>query len=408
MMAILTILFSSSISFSQTTWYVDDKPDKKVGKGTQKDPFRDLQYAIDKALEGDRIIISAGTYEAPAKEYIEDLCGNCQEHRTQVRASRGFLIKDKGIHLIGSGADSTILITKAGYGILFENSQGSVITQVKITSGKRDPDGNATDAGIVAKFSTVTVTECEIADNTDSVVGVIVGIGGIFGRENSEILIQNNYIHNNRWDGIALYRGATAVITDNIIDQGRGAGIGITWDAVATVYRNKISNYWKGIGTFGDSRAVVRNNAVFDNLGWGIIVSRNAYMEISNNVITRNGNCGLAVWSETCRGLATNNIITENGWRKEWVCPCVGVWWAGSKSNFTLSYNNVWNNLAGNYQDIEDLTGIDSNFSFDPKFFDKFDFHSVEVQDKGNPVFTDPDGTVSDLGIYGGPQAKIE
>jgi len=26
--------------------------------------------------------------------------------------------------------------------------------------------------------------------------------------------------------------------------------------------------------------------------------------------------------------------------------------------------------------------------------------------DKGNPFLTDPDGSVSDIGIYGGPNAK--
>jgi len=390
--------------------YVDDINDEKVGVGTKEDPFRDLQYAIDQAQDGDRIVILPGRYEAHPQLYIEELCGNCQEHRTQVNASRGFLINGKSIHLVGSGTDSTILETKAGYGVLFENSRGSIITNLKITDGKRDSDGNATDAGIVAKFSTVTITNCEIAENQDSVPGVVVGIGGIFGRENSELIIQNNYIHDNRWDGIALYRGATALITDNIIDQGRGAGIGITWDAATTVYRNRVSNYWKGIGSFGDSRVVVRNNAVFDNLGWGIIATGNSYLEASNNVITRNGNCGFAVWGDGARGLATNNIITENGWRKEWVCPCVGVWWYEGKSEyFAITYNDVWNNIVTDYQDLEDLTGKEGNVSVNPKFSGKTDFHLSQdsaVRDKGNPTYTDPDGSVSDLGIYGGPQAR--
>ena len=404
------LLFSSQVAAAGSTLYVDNIKDEKVGAGTWEEPFRDLQYAIEQAKDGDRILILPGRYEAHPQVYGEELCGNCQEHQTQVNASRGFLINGKSIHLVGSGTDSTILETKAGYGVLFENSRGSIITNLKITGGKRDADGNATDAGIVAKFSSVTITNCEIAENQDSVPGVVVGIGGIFGRESSDLVIQNNYIHDNRWDGIALYRGATALITDNIIDQGRGAGIGITWDAVATVYRNRVSNYWKGIGSFGDSRAVVRNNAVFDNLGWGIIATGNSYMEASNNVITRNGNCGFVVWGDGARGLATNNIITENGWRKEWVCPCVGVWWyEGKAEGFKLSYNDVWNNVAADYQDMEDLTGKEGNVSVNPEFSGKADFHlsgDSALRDKGNPTYTDPDGSVSDLGVYGGPQAR--
>jgi len=410
---IISIFFlelnSNSSAQTDRTWYVDDLKDKKIGVGSKIDPFRDLQYALDQAKDGDTIIILLGTYEAKPQEYIEELCGNCQEHKTKVNATRGFLIRGKGLNIIGSGKESTILVTNAGYGVLFEHSRNSLITRLKITGGKRDPDGNATDAGIVTKFSTVTVKDVEISDNTHRLENVVVGIGGVFGRENSEIDILNSRIQNNGWDGVALYRGTTAYIADNVICDGRGAGIGITWDAVATVYRNEISGYWKGIGTFGNSRAVVRNNLVHENLGWGIIATGTSYMDASNNVITRNGNCGLAVWSAECKGVCTNNIITENGWRKEWVCPCVGVWATDINPNFPVTYNDVWNNSAGNYKDIPDQTEQNGNLSVDPLFQSQSDFHlkpGSPLIDKGNPLLTDPDGSISDPGIYGGPSAR--
>jgi poly-gamma-glutamate synthesis protein (capsule biosynthesis protein) len=391
------------------TLYVDDMGDERIGTGTQPDPFRDLQTAIDSAGELDRILILPGTYQAHRDSYSEELCGNCEQHRTHVEATRGFLIKDKAIEIIGSGVDSTILVTKAGYGVLFENSRGSVISNLTITGGVRDPDGMATDAGVVAKYSRVTVKNCRIGDNTHQLQDVVVGIGGIFGRENSELFILNNVIENNGWDGVALYRGATAYIADNSICEGRGAGIGITWDATAAVYRNRISGYWKGIGTFGDSRAIVRNNAVYDNLGWGIIATGNSFMEASNNVVTRNGNCGFAPWSETARGTFINNIVTENGWREEWVCPCVGIWMNGKPENFVISHNIVWGNQEGNYREMDDLTGESGNISANPMFRGKIDFHLLPGSpaiDSGDSSFTDPDGGASDLGIYGGPGAR--
>ncbi len=401
------------LAMSLLTWagtlYVDDLGDEKVGTGTQFDPFRNLQFAIDSATEWDRILILPGTYEANPDSYPEALCGNCEQHRTHVEATRGFLIKDKALEITGSGTDSTILVTKAGYGVLFENSRGSVIANLAITGGVRDPDGAATDAGVVAKYSTVTIRNCKIADNTHQLEDVVVGIGGIFGRENSELFILNNVIENNGWDGIALYRGANAYIADNLICDGRGAGIGITWDATATVYRNRISGYWKGIGTFGDSRAVVRNNAVYDNLGWGMVATGNSFMEASNNAITRNGNCGFAPWSETARGTFVNNIVTRNGWRKEWVCPCVGIWMNGKPENFVISHNIVWSNQEDDYRDMDDLTGETGNISADPMFRGKIDFHLLPGSpaiDSGDSVFTDPDGGPSDMGIYGGPGAR--
>jgi len=392
-----------------TTLFVDDLDDVQRGSGATDNPFRDLQLAFDSASDGDTIFIRAGTYGATPSTYIEDLCGNCQEHKTRVEASRGFLIKDKALTIIGSGQDSTILVTKAGYGVLFENSRGSLITKLTITGGKRDLDGMATDAGIVAKYSTVTVKQVRIADNTDRPEDVVVGIGGVFGRENSELFIIGNEIINNGWDGVALYRGATAYIADNVIDKGRGAGIGITWDAVATVYRNRISDYWKGIGTFGNSRAVVRNNAVFENLGWGIIATGTSYMEASNNVIARNGNCGFAVWSDEAHGRAVNNIIVENGWRKEWVCPCVGVWMNGDSLKFPIMFNDVWCNVDGQYRDMSDLTGRYGNVSIDPQFLGPSDFRLPEdspLIDNGDTLLTDPDGTPSDIGLFGGPASR--
>jgi hypothetical protein len=392
-------------------WYVDDLLDGKPGSGLKDDPFRDLQIAIDFAKDGDKILIMTGTYEAHPDSYPEELCGNCEKHKTHVKASRGFMIKDKSLELVGSGMDETVLVTKAGYGVLFDHSRGSSIKDLKITGGVRDPDGNATDAGVVAKFSTVTIKGVKIAGNTHQLEGVVVGIGGVFGREGSELFIGDNIIENNGWDGIALYRGANAYISDNLICEGRGAGIGITWDATAIVYRNQISGYWKGIGTFGDSKAVIRNNAVYDNLGWGIIITGNSFMEASNNVIARNGNCGFAPWSQTARGVFINNIVTGNGWRAEWVCPCVGIWMYGLSQNFMIFHNDMWGNKGGNYKDMDDLTGKDGNISADPFFKDKTDFHLMPNSpaiDSGDSVFTDPDGGPSDMGIFGGPGARFD
>jgi poly-gamma-glutamate capsule biosynthesis protein CapA/YwtB (metallophosphatase superfamily) len=402
-------LLALSLPARAEVLYVDDLRDGKIGTGTQADPFRDLQFAIDSATEWDRILVLPGTYEAHPDSYPEELCGNCEEHRTHVQATRGFLVRGKSLEMVGSGIDSTILVTRAGYGVLFENSRGSIITNLTITGGLRDPDGMATDAGVVAKYSTVTIKNCRIADNTHQLEDVVVGIGGVFGRENSELFILNNIIQNNGWDGVALYRGANAYIADNVICEGRGAGIGITWDATATVYRNRVSGFWKGVGTFGDSRAVVRNNAVYDNLGWGIIATGNSFMEASNNVIVRNGNCGFAPWSETARGTFINNIVTENGWRKEWVCPQVGMWMYGKLENFVISHNIVWGNEEGDYRDMDDLTGIGGNISADPMFRGKIDFHLLPPSpaiDSGDSVFTDPDGGPSDMGMYGGPGAR--
>ncbi|MBU1951003.1 MAG: right-handed parallel beta-helix repeat-containing protein [Candidatus Eisenbacteria bacterium] len=266
-----------------------------IGDNRSGDRPDDLQAAIDRAGDGDTLRIWPGRYLTRVTKFTEALCGNCQEHRTPVETSRGFTIRGKSLVLQGMDRDSTILVTRAGYGVLIIDSPSCRIESMTITGGKRNPDGKATDAGIVVRRSHVAIIDVAIRDNTSRIDSVVVGIGGIMGREGAEILVEHCLIENNGWDGIALYRGATALIRDNIIHAGRGAGIGITWDSAALILRNDISGFWKGIGSFGDSRVVVRNNAVHDNLGWGLVATGGSWMDASHNVIIRNGNCGFAL-----------------------------------------------------------------------------------------------------------------
>lgn len=371
----------------------------------------DLQSLIDYASDGDTIIIMEKRAEARRTEFIDPLCGNCLDQTTDVEASYGFIIKDKSLTIIGTDRENSVLVTNAGYGVYFENSRGSLLKNLTITGGVRDNDGNATDAAVVIRKSVVRIESVSIIDNNDrsSDSSVVVGVGGVFGREGAEITLVDSKIFNCSWDGVALYRGAIATITDCVIEKGRGAGIGVTWDASCVAYRNEISGYWKGIGAFGTSWVICRNNIVHDNLGWGIIATGESFMDITNNVVHHNGNCGIAPWSTTSRGRIINNIITENGWRDEWVCPCVGVWNYGDWAKWEFKHNLVWNNKDGEYQDIWDQTGFNGNISLDPNFVDTFDFKlklGSPALNSGDSLIFNKNGTISDMGIYGGPQGK--
>ena len=402
------------------TWHVSVAAGGR-GDGSLRAPLRDLQAAFDRAGDGDTVRIAPGTYRATPAPFFEDLCGNCENHRTRVHATRGYLVRDRGLTIVGAGADATILVTGAGYGILFLDSPESSLEGVTITGGLRDPDGNATDAGVVARNSRVTITRCTVAYNDHRDTAVVVGIGGIFGREGAELFIHDNRIEDNGWDGVALYRGASAVIADNVIRRGRGAGVGVTWDAQATVLRNDVSEFWKGIGSFGNTRVVARNNRVHHNLGWGIVASGSSFMDATNNAIVRNGNCGMALWGDSIQGRFANNLIWQNGWRKQWVCPCVGIWDYGQPKDFTVRNNLVFGNEAGEYKAVEmepenpgppyDLTGQYGNLSLDPHLADTLQYRPLPespLTDTGDTLLTDPDGSRSDIGVFGGPSARRE
>jgi hypothetical protein len=283
------------------------------------------------------ILLMPGFYELKPQTYIDPSCGNCEEPDTPIRATAGLIISGKGIVIEGSPDDpgSVILSTGAGYGILFEDCVDCVLRGVTVTGGVRDEDKRATDAGIVVRGGNVRIENCVIRDNIGDSTAVreaIVGIIGVAGREGASIEIVDNEIIRNSWDGIALYRGASAEITGNVIDGvdkargdavggGRGVGIGVTWDAKARIEHNLVRRYWKGIGVFVDAQCDIFENVIEEMLTWGI-----AYWDaevgkpvarIRRNLIYDTGACGVTITRRAggapAPGDCLENIIARTG-----------------------------------------------------------------------------------------------
>ncbi len=245
------------------------------------------------------------------KPYRDPTCANCQDPKTAADATLGMRLSGERVVLRRKN-----IRTNAGYGILVEDCRDCLIEDVTITGGRRDPDGQASDAAIVVRNSRVTIRDVVIRDNIGDpavVKKTVVGIIGIAGREGADMVIERNRIIRNSWDGIALYRGAKAVIRDNVIDGvdkargeqvggGRGVGIGMTWDSQAIVERNLVTRYWKGIGAFVAARAEVRNNVIEDVITWGFQLwdagKGDASALFENNAVYRTGACGGAVTRE--------------------------------------------------------------------------------------------------------------
>src|SRR4030095_12328902 len=107
------------------------------------------------------------------------------------------------------------------YGLLIEDCDSCLVEGVTITGGVRDPDGWATDAGILVRRATATIRAVRVRDligDSTVVDSTVVGIIGIAGREGRKFTVQGCEINRNSWDGIALFRGAEATIEDNLID----------------------------------------------------------------------------------------------------------------------------------------------------------------------------------------------
>jgi hypothetical protein len=319
------------------------RPGLEAGPSFDATPetFTDILARIDAARselassEMVRLLLHPGEYYLTGVPYREKACGNCEEPQTAVEATRGLLFRGISIVIMGKAPDSVVIHTGAGYGIVFEDCPAAELRQVTVTGGQRDTDPNATDAAVVVKNSSAILDDCTLRDNVgdaETVRSTVVGIAGVVGRSGSKLQIHRCRILRNSWDGIALYRGAQAVIADNVIDGmdaaagqniggGRGVGIGVTWDARAEIHRNLVRNYWKGIGIFVDADATLRQNVVENVLTWGIALwdagrGRPA-ARIHRNVVNGAGACGITITrseaGEPRPGLCWRNVIARTG-----------------------------------------------------------------------------------------------
>jgi parallel beta-helix repeat protein len=273
-----------------------------------------IEGALQEALSGTRgparLVLAPGEHRLTPTEFTDVSCGNCEDQWETVPGTVGALIGGRDLHIVGPHPDSVIIHTGAGYGLFFEGCDGCSLEGVTVTGGARDPDGRATNGAVVARDATLRVADCRIRDNVGdsaTVGSVVVGVAGIVGREGSELTVEGCRIERNSWDGIVLYRGADAVIRNNVVDGiesargahmggGRGVGIGLTWNARAVVEGNLVRNYWKGIGAFVDADAVIRHNVVEDILTWGIAYwaagDGEVRADIRENAVFRTGACG--------------------------------------------------------------------------------------------------------------------
>ena len=70
----------------------------------------DLQATINIAQDGDTIFLAAKTFAAAPTSFHDPLCGNCQNPKDGARATVGFIIKDKGLTIIGADRGGTSLL----------------------------------------------------------------------------------------------------------------------------------------------------------------------------------------------------------------------------------------------------------------------------------------------------------
>lgn len=384
----------------------------------------DLQAAIDAAADGAVLELAAGDFRARASSYVDPTCGNCGANDPRKpQATVGFVVRGKSLLLRGAGKASTKLTTSAGYGVLVEDACEVRFEGVTITGGKRDADGAAADAALVARRSRVALVDAAIRNNEELMPGNgYPGIAGVLCREGSDVLVLRSEITNNSWDGVAIYRGGHARVIASKIAGGNGAAVGATWDGRAKILASDLSRYWKGVGSFQDAHVEVHASFVHHNLGWGLWAADRGELVAVNDTIAYNDQLGVYLASATTKGAFVNDVVAHNG------ANATGAYtpstfgrggirgFPAGESPFTIGYVALFANEGGDWITpdaqgaVPDSAWGATTKALDPMFVSASDLRPAPgspLLGAGDPSIANADGSRSHIGATGGPHAGM-
>ena len=276
--------------------------------------------------------------------------------------------------------------------------------------------------------------------------------GGIYMGGFAVLEMENSIISYNSCRGITMWHDCSATISNCFINNNSGAdqgggGLAIMHNSDGVLVNTEICGntasqsygFWYAVGgginicSEGDVRlthCIIRDNTctVTENanpMGGGIYKAGDGFMSIENTEVT--GNNLLVGWG-TCYPYGAGVYLVAPGSIKNTIIYRNtiddGLGWGGgltivkpvTAANLVI-YENSPDQVyaeAGpslTFSNIQDGWPGEGNIDADPLFVaPSYDHYSLSPGspciDTGDPTLTDPDGTRSDMGAYGGPGAK--
>jgi parallel beta-helix repeat protein len=312
-----------------------------------------IQATIDRASNGDRIIVKSGQYRENlnvTKNIV--LIGLDTGKGKPVVDAGGFgsavvisadEVLFEGFEVTNSGRlwkDAGIKVTsknnvirnnnvsKNEYGIVLDGSANNNVVKNSVCSN---------DVGISLYSSEkCTIVENSACNNT---------FGGILLSKASNNTIRNNNASHNQWAGIILGESSNNSITNNIARYNDNEGIWLLRSAANTIRGNKVRyNYIFGIRLFYSNRNAVTSNTVRNNLDGVSLENSNGNILAGNNLSIND--YGIYVDNSFNNRIYMNNLINNQNNAHSWNST---TFW-NSTELVSYSYNGVpYKRRVGNY-----------------------------------------------------------
>ncbi|WKK65552.1 nitrous oxide reductase family maturation protein NosD [Lutimonas zeaxanthinifaciens] len=311
-----------------------------------------LRDAIEKAVDGDEIIIQPGVYKEHALEITKSLHitgvgmpvvdGEFKETIFSVKANN-FSIK--GLKIINVGKSYTkdfaaILVSKSEDFVIHHNEFNNVFFGILVEKSKRgrvennfvrsesESQANSGNGIHLWHCSKMKVSNNQLTGLRDGIYFEFVKDSEVFG---------NNSYSNLRYGLHFMFSNDNAYF-DNIF-RDNGAGVAIMFSKFIKMYDNRFEHNW-GTASYGlllkeiYDAEIERN--VFEQNTIGISVDGSTRINYTNNTFSRNG------WAVTVIGACYENVFSKNDFLNNALDLSYN-----SKINTNRFENNYWSEYAG-------------------------------------------------------------
>ena len=401
---LINIFLISSILYTETLLVPSD--------------YSTIQLAINNSLSNDTILVSPGIYqenlvidnieitllslEGFENTIIDGSSGGAtvQFHNTPEATSiNGFTIQGGSGYYMGGATygggvfgnlsepslNNLYIINNssfAGGGVAFiSNSQTSL--NPKIFNCVIQDNQASEGGGIFCANKNLYVSNTDILFNGMDPYGSGGGIQALVANLNiTDVSIQNNH---SRFGGGVYIGNSQAVIDNSIISNNvsdsKGGGIWVGSDSQLGISKTLISeNFSDGFG-----------GGIFISLSW-IAINQST---IASNIVSPSVS-GAGIYADGGGALVQNSIIYFN--RREG-SESINYNLDGYSSSYLIEYDVEYSDIEGSGDWVPEGFGV---ISIDPEF-EEGSYYLSELSpciDAGSPNYTDPDGTILDMGAY--------